>query len=306
MTLPQLRRELGLWDLVLFNIAAVVGVRWIASAAHVGPGAIALWVLAVALFFLPCALAVTELATRFPAEGGYYVWTRLAFGERHGFACGWMSWWGNLFYFPNLALAIAGMAVYIGGPQSIALGENRLFLLALALFIFWIPLITNLIGVRIGKWTQNAGGLAINLAGLLLIAAGLATRLSSPAAVPFSAGDLSWDFDKLNFWAQITFALVGIELSPVMSSEMRNPQRDIPRAALLSGFLIGGVFILGTAALLLILPPADVNIMTGVVQGVHVAGETLGVPWLGALMAVLVTIGLTGQLGAWVTGAARL
>ena len=45
-----LRRELGLRDLVLFNIAAVVGIRWLAAAAHAGPGSLSLWVLAAAFF----------------------------------------------------------------------------------------------------------------------------------------------------------------------------------------------------------------------------------------------------------------
>ena len=107
---PALRREIGLWDLVLFNIAAVVGIRWLAAAAQAGSGSITLWLVAAALFFVPSALAVATLSARFPKEGGIYVWTKEGFGDWHGFLCGWCYWLSNLFYFPNLLLAGIGMA----------------------------------------------------------------------------------------------------------------------------------------------------------------------------------------------------
>src|SRR5437879_3759310 len=80
-----LRKEMGLLDVVLFNIAAVLGPRWIARAAHSGQSSITLWIFAAIFFFLPMALVIAELSTRFPREGGLYVWTKEAFGDFHGF-----------------------------------------------------------------------------------------------------------------------------------------------------------------------------------------------------------------------------
>jgi len=299
VTAPSLRRELSLTDLVLFNVAAVVSVRWIAAAAHIGPSSLVLWTLAVLLFFLPCALTVVELSTRFPDEGGYYVWTRHAFGEWHGFACGWMAWWSNLVFFPNLALALAGMAVYLWA------GENRALILVLSLLVFWLPILTNIVGLQVGKWTPNIGGICTFLAATLLIVAGALTAWRHGPANPLLEFP-SWTFDKLNFWSQIALALVGIELSAILAAEVRRPQRDLPRAVLLSSFVIAAIFILGTAALLALVPAADINVVTGIVQGVQIAGGKLGLTWLGPLMALLVTLGLLGNLGSWVAGAARL
>src|SRR5467141_5475458 len=75
----QLRKEMGFWDVVLFNVATVLGPRWIAAAAHNGTSSISLWVIAAILFFLPTALIIIELSTRYPAEGGLYVWSKEAF-----------------------------------------------------------------------------------------------------------------------------------------------------------------------------------------------------------------------------------
>ena len=75
-TPPKLQRALSLRDLVLFNIVAVIGLRWLATSAKAGPSALVLWLLAALFFFVPQGLAVVELSSRFPNEGGIYVWTR--------------------------------------------------------------------------------------------------------------------------------------------------------------------------------------------------------------------------------------
>ena len=113
--IKQLRRVLGFWDVLLFNIAAVLGPRWVAAAAHNGTSSISLWVLAALFFFVPSAFVIVELSTRFPEEGGLYVWSKQAFGDFHGFVAGWTYWIYTVFYFPGLLMASAAMAAYIGG-----------------------------------------------------------------------------------------------------------------------------------------------------------------------------------------------
>jgi len=49
---PELPRAMGLRDLVLFNVVAVLSLRWLATAAAAGPSSIGLWVLAALFFFL--------------------------------------------------------------------------------------------------------------------------------------------------------------------------------------------------------------------------------------------------------------
>src|SRR6202008_4083579 len=109
----QLRRVMGFWDVLLFCIATVLGPRWTAAAARSGQSSIILWILAAVLFFFPPAFVVVELSTRFPVEGGLYVWTQEAFGDFHGFVAGWRYWTYTVFYFPSLLLASAAMSAYV-------------------------------------------------------------------------------------------------------------------------------------------------------------------------------------------------
>src|SRR3954453_19974981 len=112
---PQLERRLGLRDLVLFNLVAILGIPWVASAAKAGLGSITLWVLAALLFFVPQGLAVIQLAADLPAEGGIYAWTRTELGEAHGFICGWCYWINNVLYYPTLLLSSAVAATFVIG-----------------------------------------------------------------------------------------------------------------------------------------------------------------------------------------------
>jgi amino acid transporter len=149
---------MGFWDVLLFNIATVLGPRWIAAAGHNGTSSISLWVLAAVFFFVPGAFVINELSSRFPVEGGLYAWSREAFGPFHGFIAGWTYWIYTVFYFPGLLLASASMAAYIIGPRGAALAQDRTFLLTVSLGLLVVAVVLNIIGLNIGKWLQNAGG----------------------------------------------------------------------------------------------------------------------------------------------------
>ena len=297
---PALRRELGLRDLILFNIAAVTGIRWLAAAAHTGPGSITLWVLAAALFFVPSALAVAALSRRFPEEGGIYVWTRRGFGDWHGFLCGWCYWLSNLFYFPSLLLAGVGMAA-----TALGFAENSMWLVILCLAILWIASVTNIVGLSVGKWTGNLGGFATYMGGALIIVLGLLVWLRFGSATVIRIAP-EWNLDKLNFWSQIAFAFGGLELGAIMGGEIRNPEKNVPRAAWIAGLAIAAFYIAGTLAMLVLLPPDRISIVTGLVQAASAAGARLGIGWLPLVLAFAICFGVMGQLGAWIAGSARL
>ena len=74
-------RAMGFRDLVLFYIVTGISLRWIATAATVGASAVVIWLIAWCAFYLPLALSVMELSSRYPQEGGMYVWAKRAFGE---------------------------------------------------------------------------------------------------------------------------------------------------------------------------------------------------------------------------------
>ena len=142
------------------NIVAVVGLRWIARSARLGAPSVSLWLLACLVFFVPLALALIELSSRHPEQGGIYAWVRRAFGPLHGFICGWCMWVNNLFYFPSLLLFAAANFALVLGPAGDGLAENRLYSVALRARLPVVLHRLNIIGLAAGKWVQHVGSVA--------------------------------------------------------------------------------------------------------------------------------------------------
>jgi glutamate:GABA antiporter len=304
----QLRRVMGFWDVLLFNIAAILGPRWIAAAAHNGTSSISLWVLAATFFFLPTALVVTELSTRFPDEGGLYVWSKEAFGEFHGFVAGWTYWIYTFFYFPGLLMASAAMAAYIGGHGTAHFAENRTFLVAGSILLLFAAVFLNIIGLNIGKWLQNAGGVGTYVPLVMLVGLGAYVWHAHGAVTHFTRSNVLpvWDWGTVNFWPQIAFGFTALELCATMSEEVRDPQKTFPRAILGSGILIAAAYILGTFALLAILPAGAVDPKSGVFQALTAASSAYGIAFFGVIAAILMLFGNAGGVGTTVAGVARI
>src|SRR5690242_1710491 len=299
-----LKRELGLRDLILFNVAAVVSTRWIAAAAHAGSGALTLWILAGICFLVPCALVVAHLSQRFPEQGGLYVWTREAFGEWHAYVCGLFYFVNNLFWIPGVLIATVGM-IANSIPSLSARAETPSFVLPVALALLVLIVTANYVGLRVGKWVDNLGGVSVYLIWLCLVGAAVVMLFHRGSATRFQISP-NWNWQKLNFWSQMAFGMTGLELSPIISGEIRDPRRAIFRATWIGAVLIILFYIAGTAAILAVLPPDRVSPVIGLTQaGVQVASETGG-HWLPLLIALGIVFSLGGQLGTYVGACARL
>jgi amino acid transporter len=116
----------------------------------------------------------------------------------------------------------------------------------------------------------------------------------------------SFSLDTLNFWSSIAFAFTGMELICMMSEEVREPRRTFPRSIYISGTMIVAIYILGTMAVLAMVPADKVNTQNGVFQAIGVGSEAVGIAWFGVLAALLVTAGNAGGVGSTVAGVARV
>ncbi len=304
----QLRKTMGFWDVLLFNIATVLGPRWIAAAGHNGTSSISLWVIAAVFFFVPGALVINELSSRFPEEGGLYSWSKEAFGDFHGFVAGWTYWIYTVFYFPGLLLASASMAGYILGGRGAQLAQDRTFLLSVSLGLLLVAVVLNIIGLNIGKWLQNAGGVGTYLPLLILAVVAVIVVFKHGSATHFTLRNMmpAWNWDTVNFWSQIAFAFTGLELVSAMSEEVRDPRRTLPRAVFGAGALIALMYIGGTFAILALLPAASIDPQSGVFSAITVGSVALKIGLLGVLAAMLVTVGNAGGVGSTVAGIARV
>lgn len=309
----KLRRAMGFSDLVLFYIAAIVGLRWVANASTLGPSALFAWLIAFGGLFIPLAFAVTELSSRYPEEGGIYVWSKRAFGDFHGFMTGYTYWTSQLVYFPSLLVYAASNAAYVI-PRYSDLAKDKTYLGVFSIIGLSIALLLNMVGLNIGKWLHNASAtLGTWLPALMLITIGVLAWLRFGSATEFTAPSLVPSITSISeivLWSNLAFAFAGLEAASVMGEEVREPKRNIPRAIVTAGFMITFIYLVGTLCLLFALPTEQTSGLTGIQDAVKASGERVAGPGFGAgagsLVALLQVVGYIGGVGAWIAASARL
>lgn len=303
----ELKRELGFWDLVFFNISAIVGLRWLAVAAATGYSSILIWALAFLCFFLPQTYVVLQLSRRWPVEGGLYEWTKMGLGPFHGFVSGWCYWVNNIVYYPTLLTAAAGFATYLHSGMR-GLEENTQFIFWFSLVSLWAILILNMIGMRAGKWVQNIGGITTWIPAGLVIGLGAASLFMKGPATPFSATALlpQGGLETLRFWSYICFAMAGFELVSLMGGEIKNPEVNLPRSIPVAGAMATVIYIIGTVALIVSIPQERVSLISGVLQAIDEQGRLFGFAYLASLLSIPMVLSQFGGCGAWLTGSGRV
>jgi glutamate:GABA antiporter len=306
----ELPRVLTLRDLVLFNIVAVLSLRWTATAAAAGPSSLSMWVLAALFFFIPQGLAVSYLSSRFPQEGGIYFWTKQTFGEGHGFLCGWCYWVNNILYYPNLLMSTAVIATYAIGRSDTGLMDDWTYILLATLTALWLAVLINIVGLKTGRWLQNIGAIGTYVPGAVLIGFGVHAMLTREAATPLSLNSITPNLNnmsQLNLWASIAFAYAGLELCAVMGDEVKDPRRTLPRSIYIAAPFIAFLYIAGTASLLWLVPSGDVHIVSGFFQAMASGARDFGgLLWIVPAAAIFYVVGNIGGIGAWLTGPARI
>jgi glutamate:GABA antiporter len=305
---PQLKRALGFRDLALFYVASGLSIRWIATAAAAGPSVLLIWLAALVCFFLPLAATVMELSSRYPQEGGMYVWAGQAFGEFAGFITAWTYWMSNLPYFSAVLYFAAASSLFAFGEhaQSLAASAGYFMLFSAG----WLAIITllNVLGVDAGKWLNNVGSLGSLVPLAIVIALGVISCARFGSVVHFSAAALTphWSMKNAIFWSGVFFAFAGLESGSAMGDEIRNPRKTIPRAILAGGSMMVVGYLAGTGALLVAVPSGAVSGPDGLVNGVRTLTAHLGLAWLLVPMALLMSLNGIGNAAAFLSSTSRL
>jgi amino acid transporter len=198
--------------------------------------------------------------------------------------------------------------VFMAGPDAAYLAENIVFVALLSLALFWIIIGINIRGLQYGRWLNNLGAVGYWIPSMLVIGLGVWAYLSHGPATPLAPGGLApvWGFGTVAFFAQICFAFSGLEVGSMMSEEIVDPRRNVPRAVMIAGAIITLIYVLGTWSLLVVLPQDSIDILSGVGAAIAAAQERMGLGWLAAGSALLIALGGLGQVSAWLAGASRM
>jgi amino acid transporter len=253
---------------------------------------------------------VVELSSRYPEEGGVYVWSKRAFGPFSAFMTGWMYWATNLPYFPGLLYFAAANALFVvpAGPTTRSLSASPSYFIAVAVAGLTVAVVLNIVGLNVGKWLSNAGAIAGWIPIALLIAFGLYSWRKYGSATPITISSLKpgTGLKDLVFLSTIAFAFGGVESASTMGEEIVDARRTVPRAVIAAGVLIAAFYIVSTWCLLLALPKAQISGLQGLLQAVQALATKAGAAWIIPIVAATITLNALGSVGGWFAATARL
>jgi amino acid transporter len=302
------KRVMGFRDLVLFYVVTGVSLRWIATAAAAGPSSIVIWIGAWLVFYIPLAFSVIELSSRYPDEGGLYVWSKKAFGDFSGFMSAWAYWTSNLPYFPAVLYFAASNVIYMRQSAWGHLSNDAAFYIIFSLLTLTLATAVNVVGLDVGKWLHNVGALAMWIPAVIVIVMGAIAfhRFGSANAFTLHSMTPSLHFKDIIFWSLLVFAFGGCETGSFLGGEIKDPRRTIPWAVFTAGVTVAFCYIIGTVGVLVALPSTGVSNLQGLVQAIAKTVDRVGYFWTLPVAAFLIALSNVGAAGAYLAAVARL
>lgn len=297
-------KVLSVFSLVMINVIAVDSLRSLSISAEYGFSLVCFYIIGAVMFFVPIALVAAELATGWPKVGGLYVWVREAFGQRWGLVAIWLQWIYNVVWYPAILSFIAGTLAYLIDPQ---LANNKGYVLAVVLISFWTATLVNCFGMKVSAFISMLGAVIGTILPMIFIMGlgGVWLLKGNPSHVDFSWASFWPDVSSINqlaYFVAVLFGLLGMEMSAVHAEDVKNPQRDYPRALLYSGIIILATLMFASLAIAIVIPQPEISLVTGFIDAYQIFFARFGLMWMTPVIAVLIILGGLSCVSAWIIG----
>jgi glutamate:GABA antiporter len=275
----ELRKELGLFDLVMAQVLFVIVLDFFGTAAKAGSAHVVFWLVAFVLFFVPLAMVVAHLNRLMPLEGGLYEWARLAFNDQIGFLVAWNLWLYIMLYVAVIGLVTTTFMAYALGPALAWIASSRWLILAVSCALIFAMMLMAALGLRVGKWLSNAGGIATLITLGILIATPLLNlwRGTLSEYHPLRLVMPPLTFFSLSVFAKMMFgALSGFEYIAIFAGECHNPARNLTRSVLITAPFIALIYIFATSSVLAFVAPDAVDVVGPIPQALSLGARAFG------------------------------
>ncbi len=284
-----LKRELKLRDLVLMQVVLIFSLVWIGFAAKQGSTQLALWLIAIVLFYVPLAAVVMRLSRAMPVEGGSYQWVKQGLSPFAGYMAGWSLTVYAISAFAPTGSMLANGFAWVAGPRGAWMAASKPFALILTLGFCLLAYFVNLRGLHLAKWLSGVSSVLWFATSLVLLYLLIKAWI---IAAPLAHASFSFAWPSFSVLTVIVLAkmsigaLGGFDTSAVFAEECRKPENDVARSVLIAAPLIAFMYILGTASLLAYTSPSDIDLAAPVQQLMHAGFGSGG--WATALTWVAV------------------
>ena len=282
-----LKKELGLFDLVLSQVVFVVGTIWVGWAAKLGYQQNVFWILAILTFYIPLAMAVIFLNRLAPLEGGLYQWAKLAFNDFVAFMVAWNLWVFAISILAGIGLVVTTNISYAINVEWMRHSVPTITAISCGLVIGMILAATR--GLAFGKWVHNAGGLMlmITFAALIFLPLFGLVQGTVGAYRPFAIQIPTLSASNINVASKLALGgLTGFEYIAILAGETKSPARNIGRSVVIAAPIIALMFILGTSSVLAFVSPDKVDLIGPIPQVLSIGFGSFG--WVGKVVSIAI------------------
>ena len=288
----------------MINVIAVDSIRTLPFSAELGFSLVFFYLLAALFFLIPSGLISAELGTGWPSTGGIYVWVREAFGKKVSLCVIWLNWIYNVFWYPTIMALVAGIVTYFFNPE---LAQSKTYMVVMILALFWGATIVNLFGMKVSSFISSVGAIIGTILPMLFIVilGCIWFFKKEPSQIEFSWHTFFPDLKNtgnLAFLSSVLFGLLGLEMAATHAAEMRNPQKDYPRAIFISTSIILATIILASLAIAVVVPHTKLSLVTGILQAFFIFFQDYHIQWMVPFIAAAIIIGGLSGVSAWIIG----
>lgn len=302
-------KTISVFTLVMITVIAVDSLRSISISAQYGFSLVFYYLLAALVFLIPSALVSAELASSLPKTGGLYIWIREAFGDQWASFVIWLQWIYNICWYPTILALLAASLVYPFHPE---LADNRFYMLTTILSVYWLTTWINLQGISASAWLSRITAIVGTLLPMVAISVlGLYwLQQDHQSYIQFTYDSFLPELDKVDNWiflSSILYSLLGIEISAYHAQDVHNPQKNFPRALLLSAVIILLTIIFSSLAVAIVIPEPvlKASLISSMLDAFKIFFTNLDLAYLFPVTCLLIAIGTLGGVGAWLIGPSK-
>ena len=300
-------QKIGVFALAMLIAGSIDSIRNLPATAMFGTTLIFFFILSAIVFLIPASLVSAELSSAWPEQSGVYAWVSRGLGKKLGFLAIWLQWINTMVWFPTILSFIAGTAAYLIDPN---LANEKWYLVAVILSVFWLLTILNLKGVKVSANFASIAavfGMIIPMA-LIIVLAAIWIYLGKPIQIQLNAHNLLPSMHHSQNWISLTAimtAFLGMELATVHVKDVKNAQKTFPLALLIATIIILTTMILGSLAIAVVLPLNKINLVDGILQAFNAFLQAYHMAWFESVMVIMILVGSLGSMINWIISPAR-
>lgn len=298
-------RSIGVLLLALMVPAGIFGLDAVVMPAEYGLASVFFYILSALLFFVPASYIVARFGMRWAGrEGGVYWWMTESFGPSWGLWAVWVQWIQQVIWYPTILSYIASTFAFVFFPHET---DSQTFIALFCVGTFCVLTLITIMGVDFSlKLTVFAFVVGVLIPGtIFIVLAFIWQNSSSPTLL-----HVSWrgffpnrhDFENIALFNAVISGFSGVELCASYAHRVRRPEKTYSWAILIATILALAVLILGSLALLMMLPIKNVTFTYAVIHAINITLAHFHLSWMSWYLGVLIVLGGFAIVLIWILG----